>query len=259
LPVQLEEPVSEQSCILGVRLDAVTMTEAVDRLDGFVRSGVPHQIVTINIDFIRLAVRDTAFMAVLNGADLAVADGVPVLWAARLLGFHLPERVTGVDLVERVAALSAACGYSLYLLGAAPGVAAAAAAALCGRYPGLRIAGTCSPPYGEHSAREEAEMVARIRGARPDLLLVAFGAPRQDYWIARHKAALAVPVCIGVGGTFDLLAGKLKRAPRWLQRCGLEWAYRLAQEPGRLWKRYLLGDLPFYLRIVGSRVRMRQG
>jgi N-acetylglucosaminyldiphosphoundecaprenol N-acetyl-beta-D-mannosaminyltransferase len=128
---------------------------------------------------------------------------------------------------------------------------------LCRRYPGLRIAGTYAPPFGALSDEQQADMVARVRAARPDILFVAFGAPRQDLWIAEQQDVLKVPVCAGIGGSFDLIAGRLKRAPSWMQRMGLEWLYRLIQEPGRLWKRYLFGDLPLFLHILSSRFTAR--
>jgi N-acetylglucosaminyldiphosphoundecaprenol N-acetyl-beta-D-mannosaminyltransferase len=204
------------------------------------------------MDFIRLAREDPAFRAAVNGADLVVPDGVPVLWAARLLRQPLGERVTGVDLVEQGAALAAARGYRVFLLGAAPGVADAAAAALTRRHPGLCIAGTYAPPIGPFSAEENARMVAAVRAARPHLLFVAFGAPRQELWIRAHLDELEVPVCVGVGGTFNFLSGAVPRAPRWMRRAGLEWAHRLAHEPGRLWRRYLVHDLPVFLRLLGA-------
>ncbi len=236
--------------VLGVGIDRLTLQQAVARLEACVESGRPHQVVTVNLDFLRLAQRDRAFQAVLNAAALAVADGAPLVWASRLLGRSLPERVAGVDLVEEAAALAARRGWSLYLLGAAPGVAAAAAAALQQRHAGLQIAGTYSPPFGALSADEEAKMVNAIVAAQPAFLFVAFGAPRQDRWIHEHLQTLGVPVCMGVGGTFDIIAGRIPRAPGWMQRAGLEWLYRLRQEPQRLWRRYLLNDLPVFARLL---------
>lgn len=244
----------ESSRILDVRIDRVTLDAVCEQIDSFVRAGKPHQIVTINMDFLRLARADRTFREALNAADLAVPDGVPVLWAARLLGQPAGERVTGVDIVERGAMLAAARGYRVFLLGAEPGVAEAAAAELVRRNPGLIIAGVYAPPMGPFSEEEDARMVALVRAAQPDLLFVAFGAPRQEVWLHRHRHDLGVPVMVGVGGTFNFLAGRVPRAPRWMQRSGLEWLYRLRQEPRRLWRRYLLGDLPVFLRIVLGRL-----
>jgi N-acetylglucosaminyldiphosphoundecaprenol N-acetyl-beta-D-mannosaminyltransferase len=223
-------------------------------MDAWVQSGGPHQIVTVNLDFMRLARSDAEFRCIVNQADLAVPDGVPVLWAAKLLGDPLVERVTGVEIVEKGAVLAARRGYRLFLLGAAPGVAERAGAELVRRNPGLCVAGTYSPPFGPSTPQEEERIADRIAAARPDLLFVAFGAPRQDVWIYQHGLALGVPVCVGVGGTFDILAGDVVRAPVWMQRRGLEWLHRLRQEPLRLWRRYLLGDLPLFVRVLATKL-----
>lgn len=240
--------------VLGIALDRVTHDEALDRLSAFVRTGRPHHVVTVNLDFLRLAQRDPAFRAALDSADLVLADGMPVVWLSRVAGDGLPACVSGIDIVESCAQLAAARGYRTFFLGAAPGVAAGAAAALQRQYPGLQVAGVLAPPVGPFAPALDAELVAAVRAAQPDLLFVALGAPRQDMWIRAHLEELAVPVCIGVGGTFDVLSGRLARAPRWMQRSGLEWLFRLGQEPGRLWRRYLLGDLPLLARAVGGRV-----
>lgn len=240
--------------ILDVNVHRVSLAGVCERLDEFVASQQPHQIVTVNMDFVRLARSDTEFRDVVNAADLAVPDGVPVLWLSRLLNQALHERVTGVDIVEHGAALAARRGYSIFLLGGEPGVADAAAAVLVRRNPGLRIAGTYAPPFGPFSAEENQRMVSLVKAARPDMLFVAFGAPRQDIWIRQHQDELGVPVCAGIGGTFDLLAGRRARAPSWAQRSGLEWAFRLMQEPRRLARRYLLGDLPLFVHIAGTRL-----
>jgi N-acetylglucosaminyldiphosphoundecaprenol N-acetyl-beta-D-mannosaminyltransferase len=250
-----------QSCrILDVAVHNVTLHGALAVVEEFIASGRPHQVVTVNMDFLRLAQRDGQFRSALNGADLAVPDGMPLVWISRWRGPALAERVAGVDLVEQLAALSAERGYRLYLLGAEPGVADEAAAALAGRYPGLQIAGTYAPPIGPFSPEETERMIARVRAARPDVLCAAFGAPRQDIWLAEHLELLRVPVCIGVGGTLNFIAGRVPRAPGWMQRCGLEWCYRLRQEPARLWRRYLLGDLPLFLRAAyASAPSLRSG
>lgn len=240
--------------VLGVAIDAITRAEALARLDRFVHEGRPRQVVTVNLDFLRLAQRDEPFRAALDSADLVVADGMPVVWLSKLSGTALPERVAGVDLFDDCARLAAARGYRVFLLGAGPGVANEAAAVLQRRHPGLVIAGTIAPPSWPFLAETDAAMVEAVRAARPAMLFVALGAPRQELWIAAHLHELGVPVCVGVGGSFDLLAGRLRRAPGWMQRAGLEWLFRLGQEPGRLWRRYLLGDLPLLARALGGRV-----
>jgi N-acetylglucosaminyldiphosphoundecaprenol N-acetyl-beta-D-mannosaminyltransferase len=235
-----------------VWIDQVDLPSAVERIRRFLLSGTPHQIVTVNLDFLSIAKRQPGFCEVINGADLAVADGMPLVWASRLQGQPLPERVTGVDLVEASCRLAVELNRSVFLLGAAPGVAAGAARTLQERFPSLRLAGLYSPPFGPLSAEEDERIVAMIRDAAPDLLFVALGAPRQDLWIHQHLHRLNVPVAMGVGCVFDLLAGVVNRAPSWMQAAGLEWAYRLGQEPRRLWRRYLLNDLPTLARLLLS-------
>ena len=237
--------------ILGVRVDSVTYDDVIDIMSNWIDEGGPHQIATVNPEFVMAAQRDARFRGTLRSADLCVADGVGLLWAARLLGQSLPERVTGSDLVPRVAAEAAARGWRAYLLGAAPGVADATAQILTAQNPGLRIAGSFS---GSPSALHAPAIVAWVRHARPDVLFVAYGAPAQDLWIAAHGDALGVPVMMGVGGAFDHIAGVQRRAPAWIQRLQLEWLYRLATQPWR-WRRQLA--LPrFVLALLAAHVRL---
>jgi N-acetylglucosaminyldiphosphoundecaprenol N-acetyl-beta-D-mannosaminyltransferase len=232
------------STILGVRADNVNYDQALSLVEGFVVSGSPHQVVTVNPEFIVAAQSDGDFRNTLNNSSLSLPDGVGLLWAARFLGHPLQERVTGTDTVQRVAALAAQNGYSLFLLGAAPGVAVVTAARLCEAFPGLRIAGTHA---GSPALEEEDEILRLIQRAKPDILFVAYGAPQQDKWIARNLERLGVPIAMGVGGAFDFVSGRAKRAPRWLQRLGLEWLHRLYREPWR-WRRMLA--LPKFVWLV---------
>jgi len=245
----LQPPIST---ILGVRADSVNYGKALSLIEDFVVSGNPHQVVTVNPEFIVAAQSDADFRSILNASSLALPDGVGLLWAARFLGRPLQERVTGTDTVQRVSALAAQKGYNLFLLGAAPGVAVATAARLCEAYPGLRIAGTHA---GSPSLEEEDEIVRLIQKAEPDVLFVAYGAPQQDKWIARNLVRLGIPVAMGVGGAFDFISGQAKRAPRWLQRLGLEWLHRLLHEPWR-WRRMLA--LPKFMWLV-VRERLTKG
>jgi N-acetylglucosaminyldiphosphoundecaprenol N-acetyl-beta-D-mannosaminyltransferase len=233
----------------GILLDQVDLVGAVERIEGFVLSGGSHQVVTVNLDFLSIADRDPEFEATLNEADLAVADGMPLVWLSRLKGEPLDERVAGVELVMGSCRIGAQLGSKVFLLGAAPGVAEAAGARIEETYPGIRIAGTYSPPMGPLTPQENQRIIDLIRLAAPDFLFVALGAPRQDLWIHENLAKLNVSVAMGVGCVLDLLAGNVKRAPLWMQRTGLEWAFRLVHEPGRLWRRYLLNDLPLLARL----------
>ncbi len=221
--------------LLSVPVHNITTAETVARIGAFIAEGGPHQLCTVNPEFVMAARRDAEFMAVLCAADLCLPDGVGLLWAARVLGQPLRERVAGSDLVPLVAAEASRQGWALFLLGAAEGVAGKAAATLQTANPGLRVTGVWA---GSPHPAEEESIVARIRAAHPHILFVAYGAPAQDKWIARNRARLGVPVMMGVGGALDFIAGAAVRAPRWMQRAGLEWLHRLAREPWR-WKRML--------------------
>lgn len=220
--------------ILNVNIHALTNAQTLTLIEAFIASGQPHQLVTVNPEFVVAAQSDAEFRHIINRAALALPDGVGLLKAARFLGtIPLPERVPGSDLVIRLAELSHQKGYRIYFLGAQEGVAEKAVENLKKMYPRLQVAGC----YAGSPAPEENETIAqRILSTRPDILLVAYGAPRQDKWIARNLNRLQVPVCIGVGGAFDFVAGTAKRAPVWLQRLGLEWLHRLLMQPWR-WKR----------------------
>jgi exopolysaccharide biosynthesis WecB/TagA/CpsF family protein len=253
------EPRRARVDLAGTLIDRVDRVAAVDQIRSFLTSGSAHQIVTVNLDFLTIASRDLRFAQTINRADLAVPDGMPLVWLSRLKGQPLTERVTGVDLVDECCALAAETGHGVFLLGAGPGIAVKAAARLEERHPGLRIAGTYSPPMASLTADESENLVRLVRDAAPGFLFVALGAPRQDVWIHDHMAQLGVPVSMGVGCVLDLLAGSVTRAPAWMQRSGLEWAYRLAKEPGRLWRRYLLADLPTLGRVALDALRDAKG
>jgi N-acetylglucosaminyldiphosphoundecaprenol N-acetyl-beta-D-mannosaminyltransferase len=236
----------------GVRLDLVGLRQASERLADFLTSAACRQVVTVNLDFLTMAERNSKFREIINQADLAVADGMPLVWASRLTPAPLTERVAGVELVAESCKLAVQHGRSVFLLGGAPGVGERAADALRARYPGIEIAGTYSPPVGPLTPPEEHRILDLVERSRPGFLFVALGAPRQDVWIRAHRHHLAADVAIGVGCTLDLLAGKVTRAPAWMQRSGLEWAYRLGQEPQRLWRRYLVNDVPTFGRLMMS-------
>lgn len=231
----LRGPENPSVRILGVRVDGVTFEGMLDRIETWVGERRPHQICTVNPEFVMEARGDPLFAAVLEGADLCIPDGVGLLWAAKRLGQPLPERVTGSDGVPLIAERAAQKGWRLFLLGAGPGVAERAGAALSERYPGLQIAGTYAGSPREADAQE---IVERVRAAHPDVLFVAYGAPKQDFWIARHGPEVCAPVMMGVGGSLDFIVGAQKRAPRWVRRINLEWLFRLIAQPWR-WRRQL--------------------
>lgn len=221
--------------ILRVRVDDATYGDLLAAVDAFVASGEPHQVVTLNPEMLVAAHKDPAFRATLNTAELNVADGVGLMLAARLLGHPLRQRVTGSDGIYRLAAHCARRGYRPFLLGAAPGVAETVARRLTALNPGLDVAGTYS---GSPHRKDEDRIIEQVHAAAPDLLLVAYGVPAEEKWIARNRERLRVPVMIGVGGAFDFVAGVTRRAPPWMRRAGLEWLHRLVREPWR-WRRQL--------------------
>jgi N-acetylglucosaminyldiphosphoundecaprenol N-acetyl-beta-D-mannosaminyltransferase len=222
--------------ILGVPIDAETFDSLLEAIAGWLRQRDRlYQVCTVSPEFVMIAQDDPSFMNVLRSADRCVADGVGLLFAARYLRRPLPQRVTGSDGVPLIAERAARENWRLFLLGAAPGVAERAAAQLVEAYPGLQIAGTYA---GSPAESEEDEIIRRVNASGTDILLVAYGAPRQDMWIARHRERLRVGVAMGVGGTFDFIAGVVPRAPRWMRQLALEWLYRLIRQPWR-WRRML--------------------
>lgn len=233
--------------ILGVGVDAVTKSEAVNWVASAIAAKEPRHVATVNTEFVMQARRDPAFRDVLARADLCLPDGFGVVWAARQQGQPLPERIAGVDFVQALARRGAPAGWRFFLLGAAPGVAEAAAAALIADSPGLQIAGCLA---GSPDSAGDADLARAVRAARTDILLVAYGAPSQELWIARNLQPTGAGVAIGVGGAFDFLSGRVRRAPRWMQQHGLEWLHRLAQEPWR-WRRMLA--LPQFVLAVFTR------
>jgi N-acetylglucosaminyldiphosphoundecaprenol N-acetyl-beta-D-mannosaminyltransferase len=257
----------KQIRILGVDVDPVDFDSTLDQVAVWIAdhraavAGVIHnsqfippssrpsplicrQICTVNPEFIVDAHRDPAFAAVLRRADLRVPDGIGVLWAARMAGRPLKERVTGSDGIYRIAERASQCRWRVFLLGAAPGVAATTAEILRCRYPGLEVVGAYS---GSPADADWPAIHGWLASTQPDILLVAFGHPKQDDWIDHHRAELPAAVAIGVGGAFDFVAGVARRAPAWMQRMGLEWLHRLLREPWR-WRRMM--KLPVFAVLV---------
>ncbi len=242
----------ESVYVLGVRVDRVSQNQALDRIMALVArrraSEQPvscQQLITVNPEFVMAAQRDEAFRQAINAAALVVADGVGVVWATRYLRAATPGRITGVDTLVALARRCAEAGYRLYLLGAAPGVAEETALRLQSLAPGLQIAGTYA---GSPAPAEEEAIIERVRMAQADVLCVAYGAPAQDLWIYRNLSRLPVALAVGVGGAYDFISGRQRRAPRFFQKLALEWLYRLYREPWR-WRRMLA--LPrFALRVM---------
>jgi N-acetylglucosaminyldiphosphoundecaprenol N-acetyl-beta-D-mannosaminyltransferase len=243
----------------GLLFDDVTMDEATQRIVELAKlRDKPRYVCTGNLDHLALAAQDEEFRRAYENADFVVADGAPVVWLAKLGGTPLKERVAGSDLFWTLGKASAESGITLFFLGGAPGAAEKAKAELEKRHPGAKVAGMYCPPFETFNTAEEQERIAsEVKKANPDVLLVAFGAPKQEKWIAKNKDKLGVPIAIGVGGSFEMAAGMLQRAPVWMQRVGLEWFYRFAQEPRRLYQRYIVRDIPHLGKAAVRTVRRR--
>lgn len=217
--------------MLGVRVDSMEMKGALDAIDRMTEAGGPARMVaTVNPEFVMAARRDADFRQALERAELSLPDGHYVVWALRRKGCPQRDRVTGVDLVDELSGRLAGRAGRLFLLGARPGVAAEAGRRLAERHPGLVV---CGAEPGSPLPEDDRATVTAVNRARPDVLLVAYGHPRQELWIDRNRQRLEVPVAIGVGGTFDYLSGRIRRAPRWMQRAHLEWTWRLMLQPWR--------------------------
>ena len=224
--------------MLGVPFDNVTLSQTVEVIAGMVASGRPHYAATANVDFVVQALHDTELRRTLVDADLVLCDGMPLVWASRFLGNRLPERVAGSDLMPLLLEESERRGWRVFFLGGADESLARAAANVRKRHPKLQLVGVYSPPFKPLLEMDHEDIVRRVRAARPDLLFVAFGCPKQEKWISMQFRNAGVPLSIGVGATIDFLGGAVRRAPRWMQQTGLEWVFRLLQEPRRLFKRY---------------------
>jgi len=230
---------SQQSiAVMGLPLANVTEDEAVDQIEKLILSGGTHQVATANLDFWLNSLNDVHLHRIIADCSLVLPDGMPLVWISRLLGSPLKERVSGVDMVSRLADLSARKGYRIYLLGGRPGVAERATKVLEAQYPGVQICGHHAPPLADLERMDHGDALDRIRAAKPDILLVAFGNPKQEKWIRMHSRRSGVPVSIGIGGSMDMLVGDVNRAPMWMRKVGLEWLGRCMQEPTRLFPRY---------------------
>jgi N-acetylglucosaminyldiphosphoundecaprenol N-acetyl-beta-D-mannosaminyltransferase len=241
-------PAASRDCVHigGLPIDRVTFDQAIDAVDALVAAGKGGSVFTPNVDHIVQYSEDERFRGAYSMASLSLADGMPVVWASRLLGKPLPEKVSGSDIVMPLVLRAAARGWRVFLLGGADGVGEAAKAEMLRAAPSLNVVGVLSPRIDLSQGREHrADIVEAVRATRPDLVLVAFGAPKQELFISEVQEALRPAVFVGIGATLDFVAGILPRAPTWMSDNGLEWMFRLAREPRRLWKRYLLRDPKF--------------
>jgi N-acetylglucosaminyldiphosphoundecaprenol N-acetyl-beta-D-mannosaminyltransferase len=240
----------------GVGFSSVTMRQTLSMILLMIqKSQQPHHIVTGNLDHLCILETDREFRDAYASASLVLADGMPVVWLSKLIRSQnqpaLPERVSGSDLFWELGKLSQTNGVRIFLLGGKPGAADGAKAKLIETYPDCEICGTYCPSFEDFESTEvQNEIVRQVRSASPDVLMVAFGAPKQEKWIMANKHRLGVPVSIGVGGSFEMACGFAKRAPKIMQELGLEWAFRLLQDPARLYERYILKDMPFLIKLL---------
>ncbi len=237
--------------ICGVQIDNLTMRGSLERIGDLVRQRKPSYVITPNADHIVKVQNDALFKKIYAEASLVLADGMPLIWASYFLGTPLKEKVSGSDLVPELCREAAKKGYRLFFLGGRPGAADRAKEFLEKEFPKINIVGTDCPPLGfEKDAAEMRRISEKIKRSAPDILLVGLGAPKQEKWIYDSHNDVQVPVSVGVGVTFEFIAKIVKRAPKWMQKAGLEWSWRLVMEPKRLWRRYLLDDPVFFVLVL---------
>lgn len=239
---------SERVEILGVKVDAVTMAQAVECVQKLIAARKPSIVATANAEMLMRATHDAELHQILNAAELVVPDGAGTVWAAHHLGYEMPERVAGFDLVQELLKLAPKKSQRIFFFGSAPGIAEKAKAKAESLYAGVQIVGTRN---GFFTASDEPEIITQIRNSRADILLAALGVPKQEKWLAAHKSELNVPVSIGVGGTLDVMAGAVRRAPKWMQRAKLEWLFRAMLQPSRAGR--LIALPKFVLKVHASK------
>lgn len=234
---------NKHETLFGCRIDNVSMQETLGKIEGFIRSGTPHQHVVVNVDKLVKASRDPALRRIINDCALVNVDGMPVVWASRLLGQPLKERVAGIDLFEALMERAAERGWRVFLLGARERVVGDVAALYGRRYPGLQLAGWRNGYW--NGELEEAQVARQVRDSGADVLFVALSSPKKEQFLGKWQAEMQIPFAMGVGGSFDVAVGRIKRAPVWMQKAGLEWFHRFLQEPRRMFRRYFIDDMAF--------------
>jgi N-acetylglucosaminyldiphosphoundecaprenol N-acetyl-beta-D-mannosaminyltransferase len=252
------KPLFDRVNVLGVGIDPLNLPAAAAAIGGAVRARAKGYVCVTGVHGVSEAQDDPAFRAILNRALLNTPDGMPMVWLGRWRGRREMDRVYGPDLLLEVCRVSQEAGWRHFFYGGAPGVAPQLAASLQERFPKLIVAGTYTPPFRPLDESETAELRARVAEARPDIVWVGLSTPKQEAFMAEALGWLDTTLMVGVGAAFDLLSGRVAQAPRWIQRCGLEWLYRLVQEPRRLWKRYLKNNPLFVLRLLLQMAGLRR-
>lgn len=246
---------AEQIAMLGAKIDNVNMTEAMNRISSYIIEGGIHQVITLNAEILYQAQQNERLLALINKADLVTPDGSGIVWGANHFGTPLKERVSGIDLLWEICRVAPEHGWTVYLLGAAPGIAEKASENLQEKFPGISIVGVRNGYFDVNNQAEVEGILKDVAGKTPDVLFIAMGAPRQEYFIEDYREALKAKVAIGVGGSFDVVAGAVKRAPVFMQKMGIEWLWRLICQPSR-WKRMM--NLPRFVLLV-KKTKKKQG
>lgn len=242
--------------VLGVHVSAVTMSSALHRIEAWIREGQQHYICITGVHGVMESCADDELRDIHNAAGMVTPDGMPMVWSAHRAGAPFVERVYGPDLLSEASSTAASLGWRFFFYGGKDGVAQLLARRLTDRYPSLDVVGWYSPPFGPMTDEEDEAIVDLINALKPDIVWVGLSTPKQERWMASHVGRVAAPVMIGVGAAFDIHAGVVRQAPRWMQRSGLEWLFRLLQEPRRLWRRYLWANPAFLRRIAINRPRL---
>ena len=244
--------------IIGIRIHQLNLKEAISQIESFIRSGDKHQVCVTNVYSVVTMQKDEEFRKINNSSSLVVADGMPLVWVSKLYGQSIPERVSGSDILYRLCKIAVKKQYKLFFLGSTKETLDKMCSNLAKSFPGLQIVGVYSPPFKDcFSEADNSIMIDKVNEAKPDILWVGMTAPKQEKWIYHNLDKLNVQVAIGIGAVFDFVAGKVKRAPKWMQKIGLEWLFRLTQEPRRLWRRYLVGNTIFIWLVLKEFVRTR--
>jgi N-acetylglucosaminyldiphosphoundecaprenol N-acetyl-beta-D-mannosaminyltransferase len=258
LPPRAIDSAPRRVNVLGVGVSPASRASALSQIEHWIATGAREYVCVSGIHGVMESQRDETLRAIHNEAGMVVPDGMPLVWLSRLRGFAGVERVYGPDLLLACCDRSRETGYRHFFYGGGPGVPELLCQRLGARYPGLVVAGAISPPFRKLAPEEEAEVVLQINAAKPDIVWVGLGTPKQERWMAEHRAVLAAPVLIGVGAAFDFHAGLKRQAPKWMQRSGLEWLFRLLAEPRRLWRRYLRNNPLFVWGVLLQALRLRE-
>jgi N-acetylglucosaminyldiphosphoundecaprenol N-acetyl-beta-D-mannosaminyltransferase len=248
----------ERINVLGVRVSAINMAEALSIIDGWIAYRQRHYVCITGVHGIMESQRDEGLRRIHNGAGLVTPDGMPLVWLSRLHGHRQVERVYGPDLMLALSQHSLSPGYKHFFYGGGEGVPELLGNNLRRRFPGLRVVGCYSPPFRALSGAEDEQITQTINEADPDIIWIGLSTPKQERWMAQHVARLTAPVLIGVGAAFDFHSGLKKQAPRWMQRSGLEWFFRLVTEPRRLWRRYLVNNPLFVLLVLQQALGLKR-